>query len=334
VPAPVATPERVFSGMRPTGQLHVGHLLGALGNWVALQEDYDCIYSVVDLHALTTGYEDPGEIRRSSREMVADWIAVGVDPERSIVFRQSEVHEHSELATLLGMVTPLSWLERVPTYKGQIAELGEAIDTFGFLGYPLLQTADIILYRATRVPVGQDQLPHLELAREVVRRMNHLYGDLFPEPQALLADFPLVLGVDNRKMSKSYGNAVMLASNDDEIDRLVGSMITDPQRVRRSDPGRPEVCTVFAWHRAFGASTAEIDEIHRGCTTAELGCVDDKRALAARVRATIGPIRERREALMADPSAIDDILADGAARAQAIAAPILAEVKEAMGLTG
>ena len=318
--------------MRPTGQLHVGHLLGALGNWVALQDDYDCIYSVVDLHALTTGYEDPGDIRRTSREMVADWLSVGVDPERSIVFRQSEVHEHAELAVLLGMVTPLSWLERVPTYKGQIAELGEAIDTFGFLGYPLLQTADIILYRATRVPVGQDQLPHLELAREVVRRMNHLYGDLFPEPQALLADFPLVLGVDNRKMSKSYGNAVMLASPDDEIDRLVGSMITDPQRVRRTDPGRPEICTVFAWHRAFGASPDEIAEIYRGCTTAELGCVDDKRHLAARVKATIGPIRERREALLADPSAIDDILADGAARAQAIAAPILAEVKEAMGL--
>ena len=330
----VATRERVFSGMRPTGQLHVGHLLGALGNWVALQEDYDCFYSVVDLHALTTGYEDPGAIRRNSREMVADWLAVGVDPERSIVFRQSEVHEHAELAMLLGMVTPLSWLERVPTYKGQIAELGEAIDTFGFLGYPLLQTADIILYRATRVPVGQDQLPHLELAREVVRRVNHLYGDLFPEPQALLTEFPLVLGVDNRNMSKSYGNAVTLASTDGEIDKLVLSMITDPQRVRRSDPGRPEVCTVFAWHKAFGAPQDQIDAIYEGCTTAVLGCVDDKRALAERVKARIGPIRERREALMADPTAIDDILADGAARARAIAAPILDELKEAMGLSG
>lgn len=328
----VATRERVFSGMRPTGQLHVGHLLGALGNWVALQEHYECIYSVVDLHALTTGYEDPAEIRRNSREMVADWLAVGVDPERSIVFRQSEVHEHAELALLLGMVTPLSWLERVPTYKGQIAELGEAIETYGFLGYPLLQTADIILYRATRVPVGQDQLPHLELAREVVRRMNHLYGELFPEPQALLAEFPLVLGVDNRKMSKSYGNAVTLASSDEEIDRLVMSMITDPQRVRRSDPGRPEVCTVFAWHRAFGAPQEEIDAIYEGCTTARLGCVEDKRNLAERVKRAIAPIRERREALLADPGRIDEILADGAERARAIAAPVLAEVKEAMGL--
>jgi len=328
----VATRERVFSGMRPTGQLHVGHLLGALGNWVALQDEYDCIYSVVDLHALTTGYESPDDIRRNSREMVADWLAVGIDPERSIVFRQSDVHEHAELAMLLGMVTPLSWLERVPTYKGQIAELGESIDTFGFLGYPLLQTADIILYRATRVPVGQDQLPHLELAREVVRRMNHLYGGLFPEPQPILAEFPLVLGVDNRKMSKSYGNAVTLANTDDEIQKLVMSMVTDPQRTRRDIPGRPEICTVFAWHKAFGAPRDEIDEIYRGCTTAELGCVDDKRALAERVKGRIGPIRERREELMADPSAIDEILADGAVRARAIAAPVLGEVKEAMGL--
>jgi tryptophanyl-tRNA synthetase len=328
----VAARERVFSGMRPTGQLHVGHLLGALGNWVRLQDEYECIYSVVDLHALTTGYENAEEIRRSGREMVADWLAVGVDPERSIVFRQSDVHEHAELATLLGMVTPLSWLERVPTYKGQIAELGEGIDTYGFLGYPLLQTADIILYRATRVPVGQDQLPHLELAREVVRRMNHLYGELFPEPQPILAEFPLVLGVDNRKMSKSYGNAITLADADEEIDRLVMSMITDPQRVRRDIPGRPEICTVFAWHKAFEAPQDEVDAIYEGCTTAVLGCVQDKRDLAERVRARIGPIRERREALMADPTAIDDILADGAARARAIAAPILDEVKQAMGL--
>ena len=194
------------------------------------------------------------------------------------------------------MVTPLSWLERVPTYKGQIAELGEGIDTFGFLGYPLLQTADIILYRATQVPVGQDQLPHLELAREVVRRMNHLYGPLFPEPQALLAEFPLVLGPDNRKMSKSYGNAVTLGMTDEEIDRLVMSMITDPQRVRRDIPGRPEVCNVFSWHRLFGASQAEIDAVYRGCTTAVLGCVEDKRDLAARVRAS-----SRRSASAARP---------------------------------
>ena len=327
-----STRQRVFSGMRPTGQLHVGHLFGALGNWVRLQDDYDCIYCVVDLHALTTSYEDVGDIRRSTREMVADWIAVGVDPERSIVFRQSDVHEHAELFALLGMVTPRSWLERVPTYKGQIAELGEGLDTYGFLGYPLLQTADIVLYKATQVPVGQDQLPHIELAREVVRRMNHLYGAIFPEPQALLAEFPLVLGPDNRKMSKSYGNALTLGMGDEEIDRLVMSMITDPQRVRRDIPGRPEVCNVFSWHRLFRAPEDALAEIYRGCTTAELGCVDDKRGLAARVRSTVAPIRERREALLAEPDRIDALLDEGAQRARAIAAPVLAEVRGAMGL--
>jgi tryptophanyl-tRNA synthetase len=327
-----AARQRVFSGMRPTGQLHIGHLFGALGNWVRLQEEYDCIYCVVDLHALTTSYEDVGDIRGNAREMVADWLAVGVDPDRSIVFRQSEVHEHAELAVLLGMVTPLSWLERVPSYKGQIAELGEGLETLGFLGYPLLQTADIILYRATKVPVGQDQLPHIELAREVVRRVNHLYGRIFPEPQALLAEFPLILGTDNRKMSKSYGNTITLGMEDEEIDRLVGSMITDPQRVRRTDPGRPEVCNVFSWHRVFRASQDELDEVYRGCTTATLGCVDDKRDLAVRVKAAIAPVRERRAALLADPDRIDAILAEGAERARAIAAPVLAELKAGMGL--
>ena len=299
---------------------------------MALQDDYECIYSVVDLHALTTGYENPEEIRRNTREMVADWLAVGVDPQRSIVFRQGDVHEHAELATLLGMVTPLSWLERVPTYKGQIAELGEAIDTFGFLGYPLLQTADIILYRATRVPVGQDQLPHLELAREVVRRMNHLYGELFPEPQADARGVPAGARGGQPEDEQELRQRRDPRQHRRRDPKLVMSMITDPQRTRRDIPGRPEICTVFAWHKAFGAPQDEIDAIYEGCTTAVLGCVDDKRALAERVKARIGPIRERREALMADPTAIDDILADGADRARAIAAPILDEVKAAMGL--
>jgi tryptophanyl-tRNA synthetase len=233
---------------------------------------------------------------------------------------------------MLGMITPLSWLERVPTYKGQLQELGESIDTFGFLGYPLLQTADIILYKATEVPVGQDQLPHIELAREIVRRFNYFYGDVFPEPQARLAETPLILGVDNRKMSKSYGNAITLGSTDDEIDRLVGSMITDPQRVRKSDPGRPEVCNVWAYHKLFGTPRPEMDVIYAGCTSAELGCVQDKRALAATVKDVIRPIRERRAAFLEDPDRIDAILADGARRAKAIAGPVLAEAKAAMGL--
>jgi tryptophanyl-tRNA synthetase len=327
-----ATRERVFSGMRPTGQLHIGHLFGALANWTRLQADHECIYCVVDLHALTSSYEDVRDIRRNGIEMVADWVACGIDPERSIIFRQSDVAAHAELFALLGMITPLSWLERVPTFKGQIAELGEGLETYGFLGYPLLQTADIVLYRATRVPVGQDQLPHLELAREVVRRFNHLYGPVFPEPQAMLTETPLILGTDNRKMSKSYGNAITLGASDEEIDRLVMSMITDPQRVRRTDPGRPEICNVFAYHRLFGADAGELETIYRGCTTAVLGCVDDKRDLAARVRRAIAPIRERRAALLADPDRIEQILADGAARARAIAEPVLAEAKSAMGL--
>jgi tryptophanyl-tRNA synthetase len=324
--------ERVFSGMRPTGQLHVGHYFGALGNWVRLQERYDCIYCVVDLHALTSAYEDVGAIRRNGLEMVADWLACGVDPERSIVFRQSDVPQHAELALMLGMITPLSWLERVPTFKGQIAELGEGLETYGFLGYPLLQTADIILYHATRVPVGQDQLPHLELAREVVRRFNHFYGPVFPEPQALLTEFPLVLGPDRRKMSKSYGNAITLDADDEEIDRLVGSMITDPQRIRRSDPGRPEVCNVFAWHALFGAERPDLEEIYAGCSSATLGCVDNKRALARRVREVVAPIRERRREFAADPDALEDILDQGAQRARAIAAPLLDRARAAMGL--
>lgn len=318
--------------MRPTGQLHVGHFLGALGNWVRLQDEYECIYSVADLHALTTGYEDVRGIHANGLEMVADWIACGVDPERSIIFRQSDVPQHAELAVLLGMITPLSWLERVPTYRGQIDELGDHLLTYGFLGYPLLQTADIILYKATRVPVGQDQLPHLELSREVVRRFNHLYGPVFPEMEAIISEAPLLLGSDRRKMSKSYGNAVTLASTDEEIDRLIMGMITDPQRVRRTDPGNPDICNVYAWQRLFGADPAAMAQIYEGCTTATLGCVDDKRALAERVKALIRPIRERRVELVQDTGRLEAILEEGAERARAIAGPVMAEATAAMGL--
>ena len=332
VPTATATRPRVFSGMRPTGQLHIGHFLGALGNWVRLQDEYECVYSVVDLHALTTGYEDVKGIHDAGLEMVADWVACGVDPERSIIFRQSDVPQHAELAVLLGMITPLSWLERVPTYKGQIDELGDHLQTYGFLGYPLLQTADIILYKATRVPVGQDQLPHLELSREVVRRFNHLYGDVFPEPEAIISQAPLLLGMDGRKMSKSYGNAITLASSDEEIDKQVMSMVTDPQRIKKDDPGDPDVCNVFSWQKLLGASDAEITEIYEGCTSATLGCVADKRDLAERVKALIRPIRERREQLMEDPARLEAILEQGAERARAIAGPVMAEATAAMGL--
>ena len=335
--APPRTRERVFSGMRPTGRLHIGHWFGALQNWVALQADYDCIYSVVDLHALTTGYQDVSRIHEDGIEMLADWIGAGVDPERSIVFRQSQVPEHAELALLLGMVTPKSWLERVPTYKGQIAELGEEIDTFGFFGYPVLQTADIILYHATKVPVGQDQLPHLELAREIVRRFNHLYGagengEIFPEPQAVLTEAPVLLGIDNRKMSKSYNNAIELGTDADTIRDMVGRMITDPQKQRKGDPGRPEICNVFSYEKLFGTPAERVDEIDRTCRSGELGCRDHKDELAERIVEYLRPFRERRTEALADRGELERLLAEGGERAREIAVPIMERARKAMGL--
>jgi tryptophanyl-tRNA synthetase len=326
--------------MRPTGRLHIGHWFGALQNWIRLQEEYECIYCVVDLHALTTGFEDVSRIHEDGIEMLADWIGAGVDPERSIIFRQSQVPEHAELALLLGMITPKSWLERVPTYKGQIAELGEQIDTYGFFGYPLLQTADIILYHATKVPVGQDQLPHLELAREVVRRFNHLYGgkgegaggEVFPEPQALLTEAPILLGIDNRKMSKSYGNAIELGASPETIRDMVGRMITDPQKIRRGDPGRPEICNVFSYEKLFGTPPDRVAEIDRTCRTGELGCREHKDEIAERIVEYLRPFRERREQALSDRGELERILARGAERARAIAVPNIDDAKEAMGL--
>ena len=327
--------------MRPTGRLHIGHWFGALQNWVLLQETYDCIYSVVDLHALTTGFQDVSRIHGEGIEMLADWIGAGVDPERSIVFRQSQVPEHAELALLMGMITPKSWLERVPTYKGQIAELGEEIDTYGFFGYPLLQTADIALYHATKVPVGQDQLPHLELAREIVRRFNHLYGgeaegeggaEVFPEPQALLTEAPILLGIDNRKMSKSYGNAIELGAPAETIRDMVGRMITDPQKIRRGDPGRPEICNVFSYEQLFGTPPQRVAEIDRTCRSGELGCRDHKDEISERIVEYLRPFRERREQALADRGELERLLERGAERARAIAVPSMERAKEAMGL--
>ena len=318
--------------MRPTGRLHIGHWFGALQNWVKLQEEYDCIYCVVDLHALTTGFDDVSKIHEDGIEMLADWIGSGVDPERSIVFRQSQVPEHAELALLFGMITPKSWLERVPTYKGQIAELGEQIDTYGFFGYPVLQTADIALYHATRVPVGQDQLPHLELAREIVRRFNHLYRDVFPEPKAVLTEAPVLLGIDNRKMSKSYRNAIELGSEPDTIRQMIGRMITDPQKIRRGDPGRPEICNVFSYEKLFDTPADRVAEIDRTCRTGELGCKEHKEEMAERVVEYLRPFRERRAQALADRAELERLLDKGAERAREIAVPNLQRAKEAMGL--
>jgi tryptophanyl-tRNA synthetase len=324
--------ERVFSGMRPTGQLHVGHLVGALGNWVRLQDDYDCIYCVVDLHALTTAFEDVGDIRSNTREMVADWIAVGVDPERSIVFRQSDVHEHAELFALLGMVTPRSWLERVPTYKGQIAELGEGIDTSGFLGYPLLQTADIALYDGRFVPVGEDQVAHLELSREAIRRFHQFYGEVLVEPQPLLTPIPRLPGLDNRKMSKSYGNTIDLTDEGDAVAKKVRQMYTDPKRIRADVPGTVEGNPVFMYHDAFNINVAEVDDLKARYRAGKVGDVEVKTKLAAALNASLEPLRARRRDVLARPGHIRDILVEGSRTARVIAQATMERVRDAMKL--
>ncbi|RJQ44866.1 MAG: tryptophan--tRNA ligase [Gaiellales bacterium] len=324
--------ERVFSGMRPTGRLHLGHLLGALPNWVRLQDDYECFYCVADLHALTTRYDSVESMKADGIEMVADWIAAGIDPARSVIFRQSEVKEHSELALLLGMLTPVSWLTRSPSYKEMVGELGERVATFGFLGYPVLQTADIILYKAQNVPVGEDQLSHLELAREIVRRFNQFYGPVFPEPKALLTSTPKLLGLDGRKMSKSYGNTIDIAEEPGSARRKIASMFTDPARERLKDPGNPDVCNVYSYHAFFEAPAEELSEIDAACRAAAIGCTECKGRLADRIMARLDPIRERREELLSEPGRIETILDDGRARAQVVATEVLGEACQAIGI--
>lgn len=322
---------RIFSGMRPTGRLHLGNYLGALEAWVKLQADYQCFFGIVDWHALTTGYEDTSAIRENVREMAIDWLSAGLDPERCLIFRQSDVKEHAELHLLLSMITPLSWLERCPTYKEQLAQLAEKdIRTYGFLGYPVLMAADILVYKADTVPVGEDQLPHLELAREVARRFNYLYRPTFPEPQAKLTPYPVLPGLDGRKMSKSYGNVILMSEEPEEIHRKVGSMITDPQRARRKDPGNPKVCSVFALHNIFNLE--ETEGIDADCRKASIGCVDCKKRLAAKLVEYLAPVHERRRIWAKDPDAIEDLLADGASRAREVAAVTMAEVRQAMGI--
>jgi tryptophanyl-tRNA synthetase len=321
---------RVLSGMRPTGPLHLGHLVGALDSWTKLQDTHDCFFVIVDWHALTTDYADTSRIREYTREVALDWLAAGIDPDRSTVFVQSAVQEHAELHLLLSMIVPIPWLERVPSYKEQQEQLRDRdLNTYGFLGYPLLQAADILAYKAGTVPVGEDQVPHLELCREIARRFNHLYGPVFPEPQALLTPAARLPGTDGRKMSKSYGNALFLSDSSAAVVEKVDSMLTDPQRTHRHIPGRPEVCPVFSHHRAFSdpATIAWADE---GCRTAGIGCRDCKRALAASLEARLGPIRERRARLARDRSEVDRILSRGAEKARRVASSTLEEVRSAM----
>jgi tryptophanyl-tRNA synthetase len=323
----------VLSGMRSTGKLHLGNYFGAVRNWVELQDRYDCYYFVADWHALTTEYADPSDIGDHTLEVVADYLASGLDPEKSVIFVQSLVPEHAELHLLLSMITPLGWLERVPTYKEQIRELDNRdLATFGFLGYPVLQTADIILYRADFVPVGEDQASHLELSREICRRFNGFYGPIFPEPKALFTPTPKVPGLDGRKMSKSYANTIDLADEPDEIRRKCQGMFTDPLRQRRNDPGHPESCNLFQFHLLVSPEETQ-QEVARDCRLARIGCVDDKRLIAERLIEFLTPIRERRAALMRDRSTLLDIVRDGSRRARERAGETMERVRAGLAMS-
>jgi tryptophanyl-tRNA synthetase len=321
--------KRVFSGARPTGRQHIGNYLGAVQNYVALQDEYDCVYCVVDIHALTT-LEGTESLREDTYEMVLDWLAAGIDPQKSIVFVQSHVPQVEELHTLFSMVTPLSWLLRVPTFKEKVKMQPHNVN-YGLVGYPVLMTADIALYKGEVVPVGEDQLPHLELAREIVRRFNSLFGVVFPEPHAKLTSFPLVLGLDGvQKMSKSYNNHIEVSASPQEVAKRVMTAVTDPARKYRSDPGHPEICNVFRLHNYF--TKDRVQEIDSECRSARIGCVDCKKILAESINLNLKPFRERRAALAAKPGYVNQVLADGANRAEAIAKETLKEVKEKMQL--
>jgi len=321
---------RIVSGMRPTGKLHLGHFHGVLANWLELQKEYECFFFAADWHSLTTEYADTSGIRESIHDMVLDWIAFGIDPQKSTIFCQSAVHQHAELNLILSMITPVSWLERNPTYKEMQDNLAARdLSTFGFLGYPVLMAADIILYRATKVPVGHDQLPHLEITREITRRFNYLYGEVFPEPEALLTESPKVLGLDGRKMSKSYGNAIFLSETAAETRKKVMSMVTDKQRVRRNDPGDPEQCVAYGLNQHY-LTEAQKKEIDSACRSASIGCVDCKKIQAEALVAALEPFRSRREELVSSPSMVNEILAEGAQKAALHAAETMLQVREAL----
>jgi tryptophanyl-tRNA synthetase len=322
--------QRVVSGMRPSGRLHIGHYHGVLENWVKMQDSYECFFFVADWHSLTTEYADTSGIAQSIREMVLDWVAFGLDPQKCVIFRQSLVPHHSELNLILSMVTPVSWLERNPTYKEMLDNIAKRdLTTFGFLGYPVLMAADIILYKARRVPVGQDQLPHLEITREIARRFNHLYGNVFPEPEALLTETPKLPGLDGRKMSKSYDNSIYLSDSAEETAKMVMSMVTDTNRVRRADPGDPDVCVAFNLHRLY-VPQEKLDEIVPACRGAQIGCVECKKILAGCINERLAPFRARRVELAADPAFVDQLLAEGSRKASVISDAVMTEVRSAL----
>jgi tryptophanyl-tRNA synthetase len=329
----VTEQKTVLSGMRSTGKIHLGNYFGALKNWIDLQDRYRCYYFAADWHALTSDYADPSQIAVNTVEMVTDWIAAGLDPAKSTIFIQSMVPDHAELHLLMSMITPLGWLERVPTYKEQIQQIeNKDLATYGFLGYPVLQTVDICIYRAHFVPVGEDQASHLEISREIVRRFNHLYQrDVFPEPQALFTPTPKVPGIDGRKMSKSYGNAINLSDSPEVIRKKCMQMFTDPQRLRRTDPGRPEVCNLYDFHKLVSAPEVQ-ERVAHECRAATIGCVDDKKLLAQILIDYLEPMRQRREELLRDRDTVFDILLEGSRVARERTGETLQQVRDAMGL--
>ncbi|MDQ7778193.1 MAG: tryptophan--tRNA ligase [Planctomycetota bacterium] len=321
--------KRILSGMRPTGPLHIGHLVGALNNWVKLQDEFECFYMVADWHAVMSEYKDTSLLTRWSIENVADWIAAGLDPKRSTIFIQSQVPEHAELCLAFACVTPVPWLERCPTYKEQMKELeSKDVSNYAFLGYPVLQAADIALYKADTVPVGEDQVAHLELTREIVRRFNSFFGEIFPEPMHRLTATARLLGLDRRKMSKSYGNFIALGETPEDIRKKVSTMFTDQERLRRSDPGHPDVCNVFAYYQAFAPDIAPARRTD--CTGAKVGCTDCKRELGDRLAEFLRPLREKRTALLADPKKLREILDAGAEKARKVARATMEEVHAAV----
>ncbi len=322
--------KRILSGMRPTGPLHLGNFHGALDNWIAMQEEYDCFFFIADWHALTSDYENPGNIQRFVQEMMIDWLSAGLSPEKCTLFVQSSVMEHAELFLLLSMITPVPWLERNPTYKDQIIQLdNKDLSTFGFLGYPVLQAADIIMYKANGVPVGIDQVPHIEITREIARRFNYLYGNVFPEPDAILTQSSKILGLDRRKMSKSYNNAIYLSDSAEDIRAKVSTMITDPNRARRKDPGNPEICNVFEFHKLYSPQSV-VKEINGQCRTAAIGCVECKKIMAENLINALAPIREKRNFFEERPEMVAEIIASGNQKAKAVARQTMQEVRNAI----
>jgi len=321
----------VLSGMRPTGPLHLGNLVGALRNWIKLQDVYRCYYSIASWHALSSEYMNSKVIRGYTFEVACDWLAAGLDPEKCVMFLQSEIKEHAELHLILSMVTPLPWLERVPTYKEMQQEMGDKdLNTYGFLGYPVLQAADIVIYKADYVPVGEDQAAHLELTREIVRRFNRIFGEIFPEPQTLLTEVPRLAGTDGRKMGKSFNNAIEIKDPPDVIRQKIMPMVTDTRRMRRSDPGEPNDCPVYTLHKAFVPKEVQ-EEIAGGCRTAGIGCLDCKKVVIEYLLRFLAPISERRRAFEKDPARVWAILEDGNVRARKAARRTMDEVRAALG---